>query len=816
MVNMKVAVDCFPKAFEKPTRKEREFFSSLDKEELEEFEMKKSKSAFAGNIRANQRLIIVLVLCSFCLCCSLLNSTIINIPADQPTIQAGIDVSVNGDTILVQPGTYFENLNYNEKSITLASLYLTTGNEEYVNTTIIDGNQNGSCVQIRSCEDAAIIGFTITNGSGSQSSPTSHAIIGGGLLIKDSNVNISECTITENSAAHAGGIIVWDSELYLSGTDITHNKSYGTGGGITISDSEVVFDAENLCNIYLNYAAKGSEIKLSDTAPFLTVLVDTFTVFQPDNYYINCSNQLSQPVENYIISIQHGKLQPVDENLYVSPTGDNNNSGLTPEEPLATINYALALIQPNEDDPNTINIMNGTYSTTLNDQWFPFSMRSYTNLIGESMEGVILDAEDDTPFIYDYSSDFNYSIKNFTFINAWGTTEMGSGFTNSGLTFFDAQYLERNQWVDLENINFFDAWGTHTHINIGCLSTNIKNLFVEECTGNAITLGHLMPNWDESPYYPIEIENCYIRGGSTDGLVFEHGFENTVLSPVILKNVEITDVINLEQDFTQHNAVSIAGTRDMTIINCTLANNRSINRPGGSVGSKPGGMQQISIYNSIIYNNNPYNIYLNNDYPTNVDIYHSLIEGGEEEIYNPYEHTTLTWHAGNLPFDANPLFLLEGEYQYSLNELSPCIDAGTLELPEGITLPEFDLAGNPRIYGGTVDMGAYEWSPVSAEEQDIHNSSFTIHNLRNYPNPFNPSTTISFSISNEQNEQNQQATVKIYNVKGQQVDQLRITNYELGINEIIWDAKKFSSGVYFYKLVADGREVDTKKMLLLK
>ena len=46
-------------------------------------------------------------------------ATIINVPADQPTIQAGIDVAIDGDTVLVQPNIYFENINYNGKNITV-------------------------------------------------------------------------------------------------------------------------------------------------------------------------------------------------------------------------------------------------------------------------------------------------------------------------------------------------------------------------------------------------------------------------------------------------------------------------------------------------------------------------------------------------------------------------------------------------------------------------------------------------------------------------------------------------------------------------
>ena len=50
----------------------------------------------------------------------------INIPGDYPTIQQGIDASVDGDTVPVQPDTYYENINFNGHNIVPGSLFLTS------------------------------------------------------------------------------------------------------------------------------------------------------------------------------------------------------------------------------------------------------------------------------------------------------------------------------------------------------------------------------------------------------------------------------------------------------------------------------------------------------------------------------------------------------------------------------------------------------------------------------------------------------------------------------------------------------------------
>ncbi len=104
--------------------------------------------------------------CIICLMGTFAYANILHIPDDFSTIQQGINASVNGDTVLVAPGTYYENINFNGKSIVVASYYLTTRDTSYIAQTVIDGNQKGTVVTIASGEDSttALCGFVITNG----------------------------------------------------------------------------------------------------------------------------------------------------------------------------------------------------------------------------------------------------------------------------------------------------------------------------------------------------------------------------------------------------------------------------------------------------------------------------------------------------------------------------------------------------------------------------------------------------------------------------------------------------------------------------
>jgi parallel beta-helix repeat protein len=153
---------------------------------------------------------------------------VIFVPDSASTIQAGIDMASNGDTVLVAPGTYLENISWSGKSITLASHYLTSGDTMYIDSTVIDGNQTGTVIRCNTGVDttALICGFTVRNGSSS------------GIFCNGGSPKIT-CNIIEDNTASSDGAGVMmhgSSAPVIEHNLIRHNQTSSWGGGIYIFD----------------------------------------------------------------------------------------------------------------------------------------------------------------------------------------------------------------------------------------------------------------------------------------------------------------------------------------------------------------------------------------------------------------------------------------------------------------------------------------------------------------------------------------------------------------------------------------------------
>ncbi len=143
----------------------------------------------------------------------------IQVPANYPTIQSAINAANNGDTVLVGPGTYVENINFNSKAVTVTS-------SDGPVTTIIDGNHNGTVVTFNHSETAASVlsGFTIRNGFQSGG-------FGGGISVSSASPTISSNLITGNHAAAGIGIFVNGGSSLIKNNTISNNDQTGAGSG---------------------------------------------------------------------------------------------------------------------------------------------------------------------------------------------------------------------------------------------------------------------------------------------------------------------------------------------------------------------------------------------------------------------------------------------------------------------------------------------------------------------------------------------------------------------------------------------------------
>lgn len=297
--------------------------------------------------------------------------------------------------------------------------------------------------------------------------------------------------------------------------------------------------------------------------------------------------------------------------------------------------------------------------------------------------------------------------------------------------------------------------------------------------------------------------------------------------------------------FSDHcgGAVYLENFSGLKIENCFIENNTAVY--GGAVYSFYNSNPQIS--GSLIRNNHAYwggaafvnyysfpvianNTIVNNDmFNTSPDIMNGVVFNflAKPHFYNNivrdnqvFTHTQLrnhkfyyTWNNNiqgdsllNWNIDAEPLFVSAADGDYNLSAASPCVDAGSQDLPY-LTMPEKDLAGNPRIYGSQVDIGAYEYTVVGIQPETVKDWNLA---LTAYPNPFNPQTRISFRLNEEET-----LSLNILNTKGELVYSVNKQQFAAGVNSLQWSAQNQSSGIYFIRIEGQAR-VQSLKIMLLK
>lgn len=755
---------------------------------------------------------------------------------DFTIIQEAYLAASSGDTVLVWPGTYYENLYITDhnKDITIASLHLTTLDKSYIQNTIIDGNQNGSCVVVKNTDQAEVVinGFTVQNGNSYNTEQKN----GGGIYINTASPSIKNCIIQNNIAIHGGGIHCSYSNTYFSGITVRNNHAYLSGGGVKCSyDANTIFDPLYKCNIYLNYSPYGSDYKKNNYSPSQEIILDTFTVQQTNQHFIYSNDVYGYPLDDLTIEIENGKIEPVNNNLYVNPeTGDDANNGLTPGAALKTIAYALHIIASDSLDPKSIYLSNGTYSPSTNGELFPLNGRSYVSLIGESRDSTIFDADSLYYFFRSYGLMKNIQIESISFKN-------GYGFLNT--SYLSGLIIQISNNVELCNL-----------LLSNCTGIGVSGLYFSKSGNIKTNKTHLdnnkgAPNFFAAnsfdPPKKFSINKCLITGaGPAHDINYEGSGMNiggSLPEPGMISgkitNLQITDNLRIPDPLWgpgMAGGLIVSNHAKVDLVNATIGKNVLRGEQGFTVNVNEG--SELNIYNSILFGDSLNELSLGypsgSDFPATASIAYSNIEGGEDEIMNWYNQHTLNWLDGNI--DEDPRWAGTGDTTYYLLNDSPCINAGTPMYEEGmdypyikienekivlykydgdtIHLPSTDLAGNPRISGGRIDMGAYEYQDTTSAIGGPAKTEYDTKVLA-YPNPFTAHTFISFRLFNPC-----KVVVKISDINGRHVRTLMDAKTSRGEFTMTWEGTDdygnvVRTGTYIINFFVNNRKITDKKIV---
>ena len=641
------------------------------------------------------------------------------------------------------------------------------------------------------------------------------AFYGGGVgCLPNAMPTLKNVFITSNTAEYGGGMSCTNSNSGLLTNDfISGNTASRQGGGIFFDGQFSVFDSINRCNIYFNEAPEGRDLY---SATKIKVVADTFSVLHPTAYY-------AEPIDNFTFNILHGKIAQADADLYVSPAGNNANSGITAGKPLKTIQHANAIMRADSSHHYRIHLADGRYSPYTNNEPFPLKIINYIDLQGTDANNVILDAEGKARVVV-FNNNSTSHLSGITITGGSVTNENGGGilFTNSSPTLENMTITGNiaasgggilcnvSSSPKFQNVIISGNNASLSGGGIECHSTSSPTFENVSITDNSAPRGGGIGCYDVAA--PV-FKNVNITGNSAfdgGGIIISGSgdisfwplvkIENGTISGnfatrgggLYCENSKLTgiDLAITDNEATWGGGFFLNSSRP-TLRNMTLAGNKADSAGGGIYSRSDNKFTMSKIVNSVLWNNLPQEVYFSQSYNMNAMIIsYSDLKGGQGSIITS-GMDTVVWQEGNIP--ADPLFVGGGAYPYSFMAGSPCRDAGMPDTT-GLRLPLTDLAGGPRIWNERVDMGGYEWNNVGIG--DLRTTNYDLR-ITSYPNPFSDQTTFSYEVP-----ESSRVTLQVFNSIGLLVADLVNTTQPKGTYKIEWNAGGLQAGVYFYRVQA--------------
>ena len=742
---------------------------------------------------------------------------VIRVPGEMGVIQDALNACLPGDTVLVSPGIYYENLVWpNTQSICLIS-------ELGPDTTIIDGSDTARVILVSTGVDTTTIisGFTIRNG---------YSDFGAGIGCMDSSSpKIADNIITQNTAELAGGIGCSDnSSPVIINNTVTGNNSNGMGG-IGCSHTTSVIIKNNI--ISNNNAGAGGGIGLDECSSIIIT------------YNVITANTATDGYGGGVLAFDCGEEIIIDDNTITNNWGDVGGGGI------------LIILGGSANISN--NFISGNIATTGGGIGVGGSQ---TTISGNTINANIALLGGGIGFHGSESTIYNNTISDNTADSLGGGIycEDNSNLSMENVTVSQNTAEESGGGIEsrysnlqIENCNFtgnlaqngyggaINYWnfGNSSKINyqVGIKNSQISNNIAGFHTGGV----YIVVSNTDSSFINVLIDKCEFVNNSSDHYTALHigGFKSLfeVSNCVFRSNIAVQYTAGASFHngctgmvsnclFTLNTAATGGGSwnsggagvwawANVNFMNCTFSDNSASYGSGLGIGRG----SVVTATNCIFWGNSIDQIALityNNEGGTLIANYCD-VQGGEDSInvIDPGS-STLNWGDGNIEED--PLFIDSGNSDYHLKDSSACINAAidSIEIA-GLWsyCPLSDIEGNsrPNPPGSMPDMGAYE-SPVGIvgveEDELIQPTEYIL--FQNYPNPFNPTTKIEYQIP-----ELSIVTLKVYDVLGSEIRTLVNEEKPVGDYEVEFNAANLSSGIYIYQLSA-GEFIKTKKMIIIK
>ena len=530
----------------------------------------------------------------------------IYVPSDVNTIQRAIYASIDGDTIMVSEGTYYEAIDFNGVSCALTSTDSTDW--DVVANTIIDANDpNAGVVTFQNSEDANSLlkGFTITGGDLGiycyEASPTiSNCLItdnnstsyGGGMYDCNSSPVVTKCVFSKNEAAYGGGIYDFNSTLALISCVFAENTADTDGGGMYNDDSSPIIIN---CTFSGNSAAGngGGMYSYGVSDPNLTncIFWDNDAVGSGDEIYNYDAN--SEPNFSYC-DIKGGLNGPgcggpnsVDDggNINSAPYFIDINNPAGPDGIFGTLDDGLymLIVSPCIDtgDPNTDSNDVGTVDLVGNARIVD----------GDRNDVTVIDmGAYELPIIWFVDGDANGSDDGKSWNGAFDDLQEALGQANDGDEIWVAEGTYKPTSGSNRSISFNLVEGVS--IYGGFAGTETWRSQRKWTANQTILSGDIgtLDNQNDNSYHIVKgannaiLDGFTITGGNANGsgeTTAGGGMYNSCCSPTVANCV-----------FSQNNAYRYGGglynfESSPTVVNCIFSGNNVSSGWGGGMSNQP-------------------------------------------------------------------------------------------------------------------------------------------------------------------------------------------------------------------------------------